>query len=313
MNKGIFKKIMISIPALLLVFLSGCLKTHDGFIDLTQTSDFVILTGAGLSNFKASNILVNTSSPDTIKKTITVDLASKDNSNGNIVVTVGVDNGVINTYNSANGTNYQPFPANAFKLIDAKVTVPGGQHYGSTTLEIYQNKLDPAINYMIPISIMDGGGKQLSSNQNTIYYNVIGNPLAGVYKFTGYRWNAPNTDTTTPPTSIPYNNVSVAIGGLTSTTLFMPDTYLTQNAIPAGTALSFTNNAGVLSNFQVSSSDPQGGIAAAGFSIVTGPVLVGYNIVGNASTKYAGSTFRIYYVFFNGSANRAIIDYFVKQ
>jgi hypothetical protein len=227
-------------------------------------------------------------------------------------VTLGVDAAAITAYNAANGTNYQPFPAGSYKLTTSKVTIPAGQHYGTTTLEIYQNKLDPSASYLIPISITDGGGRQLSSNQNTIYYNVIGSPLAGVYNFTGYRWNAPNIDTTTPPASTPYNNVPTAVGALNATTLFLPNTYLNQNAIAAGTALSFTNNAGVLSNFKVSVSDPQGGISGAGFSIVTGPVLVGYNIVGTAATKYVGSTFRIYYVFYNGSANRATIDNFVK-
>jgi uncharacterized protein DUF1735 len=186
MNKRILKAVATLIPALWLVFLSGCLKTHDGFIDFTQTTDFVILTGAGLGNFKASNLAINTSSPDTLRKTITVDLASKDNSNGAITVTIGVDNAVIPPYNSANGKNFQPFPANAFKLISNQVTIPAGQHYGTTTVEIYQNKLDGSLDYLLPISITDGGGKNLSSNQNTIYYNVIGNPYAGNYNYEGY-------------------------------------------------------------------------------------------------------------------------------
>ncbi|MFL5742536.1 MAG: DUF1735 domain-containing protein [Flavisolibacter sp.] len=312
MNTRIFKKLIFSAPAFLLILLSGCLKTHDGYVDLSNTSDFVILTGAGTGNFKASNVLVNTSSPDTLRKTITVDLASKNNDNGPVVVTLGFDAAALAAYNSANGTSFQPFPANAYKIVNPKVTIPLGQHYGTATVEIYQNKLDPTVSYMLPISITDGGGKQISSNENTIYYNVIGNPLAGVYTFTGSRWNAPNTDTTKPPASIPYNNVSIAVGPINATTLFLPDAYLSQNGVPAGTALSFTNTAGVLSNIKASLSDPQGGIAAVGFSVVSGPVLVGYNIAGTAASHYVGSTFRIYYVFFNGSANRAIIDNFVK-
>jgi hypothetical protein len=120
MNTKHFRIATFSIPAFLLVLLSGCLKTHEGFVDFTQTTDFVILTGAGTGNFKASNILVNTASTDTVKKTIIVNLASKDNNNGEVAVTVGVDAAAITAYNAANGTKYQPFPAGSYKLTSKR-------------------------------------------------------------------------------------------------------------------------------------------------------------------------------------------------
>jgi len=313
MNKAILKSVKISIPALLLIFLSGCLKTHDGFIDFTQTSDFVILTGSGLGNFKASNVLVNTSSPDTIRKTITVDLASKDNSNGAVTVTIGVDNGVIPPYNTANGSSFQPFPANAFKLIDTKITVPGGQHYGQTTLEIYQNKLDPTISYMLPISIMDGGGKQLSSNQNTIYYNVIGNPLAGLYTWDFTRYNG---DTTTPVNGSSFTGATASPVPTGPTTLILPDSYLQTFADPAaGVALNFTNNNGTLSNFSVSfDAFTTSALSAGGFTIATAPILLSYQISGNAANHYQGTMFRYYFVLINSSGGtRTLVDKIVKQ
>src|SRR4029079_19348225 len=104
--------------------------------------------------------------------------------------TLGVDNSVIAAYNAGNGTNFQPFPTNAFKLVSNTVTITGGvEHTGTTTLWIFQNKLDPTISYMLPVAITDGGGKGLSSNQNIIYYNIIGNPLAGNYVTVGTRYN----------------------------------------------------------------------------------------------------------------------------
>ena len=312
MHKGIFKKIMISIPAFLLIFLSGCLKTHDGFIDLTQTTDFVILTGAGLGNFKASNLQVNTSSPDTLRKTVTVDLASKDNSNGAITVTLGVDASVIPPYNTANGTSFQIFPAGSYKILSTQVTIPAGQHYGTTTVEIYQNKLDPSISYMLPVAITDGGGKSLSSNQNVIYYNVIGNPLAGNYVHNYYRWNG-TTDTTSPPNSTVGVTDPETVGPLTPTSVTLPEYYLEVN-LGVGVRLSFTNNNGVLSN-PVVDIDPasQAVIDANGFS-VTGLKLVSYVFSGNAANHYAGTTFRIYSTYLNSSgATRAMINNFVKK
>ena len=42
---------------------------------------------------------------------------------------------------------------------------------------------------MLPISITDASGKSLTSNQNTIYFHIIGNPLAGPYNVAGTRYN----------------------------------------------------------------------------------------------------------------------------
>ena len=173
-----------------LIMVTSCVKEKAGSTDLSQTSDLVILNGAGTGNFKASNLLVNTSSPDTLKKTVLAILASNNKSNTAVTVTLGVDNSVIAAYNTANGTNFQAVPTNAFKLVSSSVTIPGGLQYtGSTILWIFQNKLDPAVSYLLPVAITDGGGKGLSSNQNIIYYNVIGNPLAGPYTVVGKRYN----------------------------------------------------------------------------------------------------------------------------
>lgn len=299
---------------ILLFVMESCVKSRDGFTDLTKVSDFVILTNSGLGNFKASNVLVNTSSPDTVKKTVTVDLASANSNGGPVTVTLGLDNTLITAYNAANGTNFQPFPADAFKFVSTTVTIEGGlKHYGTTTVWIFQNKLDPSVSYILPVTITDGGGKSLSSNQNTIYYNVIGNPLAGNYLQSFSRWNG-TTDTTTAPNSTNYTNHAIIVAPITATTVLLPEDYL-ETFVGVGVNLTITNTNGVLSNPVVSlDAASLAAIAAGGFTIVTAPTLVGYQIVGNASTKYAGSTFRIYMVLINsGGATRTLIDQFVKQ
>ena len=313
MNNKFFKTLSLSIPAVLLLLMSGCVKPLDGYTDFSKTTDFVILTGAGTGNFKASNILVNTSSPDTIRKTITVDLASKNNDNGPLAVTLGVDAAALSAYNAANGTNYQTFPANAYKLVNTKVTIPQGQHYATTTLEIYQNKLDPTVSYLLPISITDAGGKQLSSNQNTIYYNVIGNPLAGLYTWDFTRYNG---DTTITPNGSSFTGATASPVPSGPTTLILPDSYLQTFADPsAGVALTFTNNNGTLSNFAVSFDQfTLDALAAGGFSIAVQPKLLSYTLAGNAANHYQGSMFRYYFSLINSSGGtRTLVDKIVKQ
>jgi hypothetical protein len=51
---------------------------------------------------------------------------------------------------------------------------------------------------MLPISITDASGKALTSNRNTLYFNIIGNLIAGNYQERWQRWNA--SDTTGAPT-----------------------------------------------------------------------------------------------------------------
>lgn len=305
--------ITLAITSMLIV-ISSCVKEREGFTDLSKVSDFVILTGSGTGNFKASNLLVNTSSPDTIKQTVTALLASASSDSGPITVTIGLDNSAIAAYNSANGTNFQPFPANAFKIVNTSITIPGGlEHTGTTEVWIFQDKLDPTVSYILPVAITDGGGKALTSNQNIIYYNVIGNVLAGNYLQSFYRWNG-TTDTTTAPNGGGFVDEPAVVAPITATTVLLPEDYL-ETFVGVGVNLSFTNTAGTLSNFNVSiDAASMAAITAGGFTVVTAPKLVGYKIVGTAATKYAGSTFRIYMVLTNSTgATRTVIDNFVKQ
>jgi hypothetical protein len=314
MKYSSFKLSAFLITAFLLVVVTSCVKERAGFTDLTKTTDMVILTGAGTGNFKASNVLVNTSSPDTIKKTVTAVLASNNSNGGAVTVTIGLDNSVIAAYNSANGTNFQPFPANAYKIVSNTITIPGGlEHTGTTTVWIFQNKLDPAVSYLLPVAITDGGGKQLSGNQNVIYYNVIGNPLAGNYLHSFWRWNN-TTDTTTAANSTTFVNKPIIVAPITATTVLLPEDYL-ETFVGVGVNLTITNTNGVLSNPVVAlDAASAAAITAGGFTFTTTPKLVGYQIVGTAATKYAGSRFRIYMSLINSTGGvRTTINDFVKQ
>src|SRR5438309_10155439 len=109
------KILTVLIPALLMLGLSGCLKTASTYTDFAKTTDFVILANAGTANFKAANVQVNTTLPDTVKLSVTANLASNNNNNGPVTVTIALDPNKIAAYNSANGTAYQPFPAGSYK------------------------------------------------------------------------------------------------------------------------------------------------------------------------------------------------------
>jgi hypothetical protein len=153
---------------------------------------------------------------------------------------------------------------------------------------------------MFPISITAGGGATISGNFGTIYYHVIGNPIAGGYSWDWTRWN--NNDGSGSPTS------SSFVG---NPTVFSPDNP-TQVEVPSGYYLNaryvitFTNNAGTLSNFQVTLNpdDVKSQLTAGGITVTEGPTILTADPVNHV--------YQFHYSVFNGSAYRYLIDKYYK-
>ena len=301
MKYKFFKTATLSISAVLMLLMSGCLKTAPNYTDFSQVSDFVILKGAGPGNIRAANIA---SSPDTITLTVTADLASANSNNGPVKVTIGVDNSQIATYNAAKGTNFQPFPASAFKIISNSITIPGGlNHYGSTTIEVYHNQLpDPTVSYLLPISITDASGKKLSSNQNTIYFNVIGNPIAGNYHLYGSRWK--KADSIGGSSTANFYKLDGGIVTFAAATPTEVQVSNSQSFFGETDIIDFKNNNGVLSNFTFtfpSSTASDVGVATWGPAVMeVADYVHGYY---RASFQYSLSS----------GAVRTIVYEFIKQ
>jgi hypothetical protein len=320
------KKIILNIKRLMPAFLmalafTSCLKDKGyddglyGAVRNTEGGMYVSMRAGGLSDITKSNVPIDASSPlnDTVDLYIDLDYYTK--TNKDVTVKIAFDDAKRVAYNTANSKNYLPVTAAMVKLLSTTITIPAGERVGHTQLVIKQDLFDGSVSYMFPVTITDGGGLPLSSNLNTKYFNIIGNPLAGAYLMNFSRWNG-TTDTTTAANGGGFVNEPINILPETGTVLLLPEDYL-QTFVGgyAGISLSFDNNNGVFSNFSVSlNKKTTDGLAAGGFTIATAPKLAGYQIVGDASTKYAGSWFRTYMVLINSSGGvRTVIDHFVKQ
>jgi Domain of unknown function (DUF1735) len=295
--------------------LESCVKSRGGLeTDFSNLQDYVIFQTGGTGNFGSANVAAGAAAPDTVVVSTIVTLASKNVASSPIVVTIGLDDTKRTDYNSANGTSYQAFPDSIYKILTPTVTIPAGQNFAKASVEIFARKVDQSVSYLLPLTIKDAGGKNLSGNENTVYYHIIGNPLAGAYTWDFYRFNS--SDTTTAPAAGSLFNQSITVSPSSATAVLLPDSYLQIFVDPnAGITLSFTNTAGVLSNFKVSlDANTKAGLTTGGFTIASNPVLVGFTIVGNASTRYAGSTFRTYMSLVNSTGGvRTLIDNFVKK
>jgi hypothetical protein len=305
--------IMLSL-VIMMIGLNSCIKEHVAKETVfSNLQDHVDIVQSGLTNFSTSSIGFNNG--DTNAVTLIINLASVNLPSAPVNVTIGVDPTQIDAYNAANGTSYVLLPTNLYSIGSTKLTIPAGQQFAQTTVSFYKDStLDPSVSYMLPISVTDASGKLLTGNLNTIYYHIIGNPLAGKYLQNFYRWNK-TTDTTTAPNSTVFTDKPVIISPASATSLVLPESYI-HTFIPGGSVtLSFSNNAGLISNFAVSLDDAtQSGLTTGGFKVITAPVLVQATLVGTQATHYAGTTIRIFTVLQNSTpAIRTLIDQFVKQ
>lgn len=266
------KKLSSLIAAAFVLFLmQGCVKENkQTFTDFSQVSDLVILQNSGLANFGASNVNVDATSTDTLTLDVYAALASINTSSSDVTVTLAVDNSKVAAYNTANGTKFLPMTTDMFKLLNNTITIKAGQHYAKTAVKIFQTKFDPTKSYLLPVTITDASGKALSSNQNTIFFNVIGNILAGPYKWDFTRYNNNNGSGT--PHSLSFTAHTTNFVAASPTMVRVSTGYYTGPRYE----LSFNQDAsGNPTNFQLKFNDEDiKGINDAGVTIADGPYII---------------------------------------
>ncbi len=165
--------------------LAGCLKdktiNSDG---LGKIGTLVEIQDAGSDFFSDAAVI----GADTIK-TFVVNLASINTLSSDLTITVGLNDSARTAYNAANGTNYQKIPDSIYSLSVKTGVIKAGTRQVTFTVKFFASKFDPATSYLGTISILNAQGQTISGNFGTIYYHIIGNPLAGNYTTTGNRYN----------------------------------------------------------------------------------------------------------------------------
>jgi len=318
MKKIFINKTGWALILLLCATFTSCLKDKGydegeyGAVRGTEGGKYVSLRTAGLSNFSKSSLIINSTKTDTIRYDIFIDVDYETATNSPITFTLGVDNSKIAPYNASAGTNFQAASPTMFKILTPTVTIPASERSAKVTVEVYQNKFDPATSYIIPITILSADGASLSSNLSTKYVNIIGNPLAGSYTYFYRRFQSADTS----GTPLAFTPKTVTVAPVTATTVLLPQDYL-QTFVPpsGGINLSFTNPGGVFSNLSVAfDAAALKELAPAGFTVASPPVLIAFSIMGTAANGYAGTTFRVYYSVVNSTGGtRSFVDSYVKQ
>ena len=170
-----FLKSLSGIVVLLLLIFSSCKKDSPTY-DTTPT--FYFLNG-GTTYF--DNALILFPSADTV--TFNLVISSTFFLSKEITITLNADDAYRESYNSANGTNYQAMPANAYSF-QTTFTAAVNSIYDTIPVKLNKQYLASG-NFMLPVRIAGVTDYNIDSASSVVYLHTESNELSGIYNSTG--------------------------------------------------------------------------------------------------------------------------------
>ncbi|HEY0433081.1 MAG TPA: DUF1735 domain-containing protein, partial [Chitinophagaceae bacterium] len=156
------KKILLLIlPVAFLVSFTGCLK-DDAPVDFKSTAKPIVeLPYHGLEGL-ATDAILTAGQVDPIVIPIVVNVASEYPLNSDTKITLAIDDALRTSFNSGGGVQYDPLPDSTFTFPETSGTIKAGSRLDTLYLTVYPDKVDPTVNYMLPIKIADASGETIS-------------------------------------------------------------------------------------------------------------------------------------------------------
>jgi hypothetical protein len=166
-------------PALLIALalnLSSCLKSKDTYVDFSKVGTTIELPLAALNQETGVKVVTKTYATSTTPYDlpVVVNIASPKTLDHDLTVTLGINaNDAIGKLNTAVPTGgYVLIPSNIYSVSSLQVTIPAGQRTGTVNFKINSSLIGTTnTKYVLPVSIVDGGGEQISL-YSTVYYNI---------------------------------------------------------------------------------------------------------------------------------------------
>ncbi len=186
-TKNMRNKIFMIISFLAAVLItSSCLKDDIGedWTDSLKGKMYAEIWQGGFAAFPLEPV----AEPDTFK--FLVNIATDKLPATDIEVTVGVNAGIIDKYNTLKGTNYALFPY--VEIINPTVTIKAGTRNKYVYVKVWNaDQLNPCDNFMAPISITSATGGVIIADElgqgSRLMALPINNAYAGHYVQDGYR------------------------------------------------------------------------------------------------------------------------------
>ena len=287
-------KFLLAASLMAIVSLSSCIKDVNKGNEVTGLQPMALIPEGGMANFsKASLSYPSSDLTDTFffhANYAATNVAPRD-----ITVTLGYDANALTNYNANSTIKFAKFPDSIYSFTSTSVTIKKGVNYSAAIpLAVFPSLIDPSQNYMLPISITDAQGTTVSGNFGTIYFHLIGNPIAGAKNEEWIRWNN-STGAGSPTYDFSYSNV------------FSPNSPTEVSVQSQGNGLvfiiDFVNTGGVLSNFTCSIDPSSYGNAGLGTLVNAPAITVSPDL----------KTFSILFSYLNTSgAARVINEIFTK-
>lgn len=291
-------KKILSVILILSIFLTSCLKddTINTAGGLQETPTTIQFKYSGLVYFGQASVLT-AGVADPIKNSMVINVAGRSALTSDLKVTIAADDAQRVTYNATSDVKYEALPDSTYSIPVKEGLIPAGHYLDTLTVIFYPEKIDPTKNYMLPITIKDAQGQIIASNFSTYWYHTIGNPLAGNYNWDFHRWN----NATGTGTDVGFTGDVTTFLPINPTTITVATAYY----IGPRYELSFTNTAGVVSNYSliVNAADVKT-MADAGVVITEGPTIL--------LADYATGHFKFHTTYFNGTKYRYLIDDYYK-
>jgi hypothetical protein len=168
----IMKYKYIFLQSFMILLLSSCLKDTPA-VDFSTVGTIIEILppdGGGLENFDAAALSFNHADPID-SADIDLNIASPKPLTKSLTITLAVDDGLRTSYNANNGTAYTAMPDSVYSFPVKTGTIGAGQRLDTVRVIFYPSKMDTTKNYMLPVSIKDAQGENISGNFGSIYFH----------------------------------------------------------------------------------------------------------------------------------------------
>lgn len=274
--------------------LSSCLKDDKHYVDFAGATPLIELPSAanvggsgGLFQAIALDI-----SPNAQPFNVAVNLAAPKTLGSDVTVKLSVDQAALDAYNTANKTNYQLLPAADYSSTLTAV-IKAGTNLANVVINVNTNLISPSVsNYVLPLTITDGGGQKIS-NYKTVLYNVqVKNAYDGVYSLKGFVFRNDGTGNNDPGLGGYFKGLSQTLITISATTNTLTPVWRT-GAAAGGVAGTFISVNPTTNKVTIAS---------------TGNATLGNDPAYDSRYDPSTKTFYLSYKWGSGSATRAQID-----
>ena len=157
----------------IILLFSSCLKNSPA-VDFSTVGTIIEIlppNGGGLENFDAAALAFDPTD-DIDSADIDLNIASPKPLNKSLTITMALDDGLRTAYNASNGTDYEAMPDSVYSFPVKSGSIAAGERLDTIRVIFYPSKIDTTKSYMLPVSIKDAQGENISGNFGSIYFHT---------------------------------------------------------------------------------------------------------------------------------------------